>query len=302
MLKAYALRLHRWLALITALPLIVVIVTGLILSFEPLAQRTSLEKPLTRDSLLALLDRHDPEGKATRLTLRSYEHSLDIGGVGPDGSLEIDLRTGEEKAETQDYLFSDLFSDARQLHEKLMLNAEWLVIASTIAMLVIGLFGVLMGWPRLRNTLGGWHAGSAWIILPLTVLVPLTGLALAFGITFLPATSGSREAVKIRDAVVMLGETYDLSGLTSLRQRGPRLLARIYEGDVLRNIVVTRAGISPQPTNWPRALHEGNWHALWGSTLNILASVVFIGLWGTGLVIWARRQFRPRQRQRVRGG
>ncbi len=34
-MKAWLLKLHRWLALVFALPLIVVIATGLVLSFGP---------------------------------------------------------------------------------------------------------------------------------------------------------------------------------------------------------------------------------------------------------------------------
>ena len=41
-----------------------------------------------------------------------------------------------------------------------------------------------MGLPRLRNTVAGWHKATAWILLPLVVLSPLTALAMAFGVTF----------------------------------------------------------------------------------------------------------------------
>ena len=45
-------------------------------------------------------------------------------------------------------------------------------------------------------------------------------------------------------------------------------------------------------TNWPRAIHEGNWSRILAPGLNILVSVVFLGLWGTGLFIWMRRKVR----------
>ena len=84
MFKPWLLRLHRWLTLVFAVPLALVMVTGLILSFEPVAQVSSL-KPgsVTTEQVLSLLQRHDPAGQARSLTLRSYEDRLAIGGARP---------------------------------------------------------------------------------------------------------------------------------------------------------------------------------------------------------------------------
>ena len=72
-----------------------------------------------------------------------------------------------------------------------------LVISSTIAMVVVMCLGILMGLPKLRNSLSGWHKGTAWFTLPLIVLSPLTGLCLAFGWTFFQA---SRASPQVRPA------------------------------------------------------------------------------------------------------
>src|SRR5262249_35563041 len=50
------------------------------------------------------------------------------------------------------------------------------MVAPTYAALALGKLGIPMGWPRLRNTLAGWHKGTAWFLLPLVILSPLTGL------------------------------------------------------------------------------------------------------------------------------
>jgi hypothetical protein len=94
MIRAYALRFHRWITLIFAIPLLVVIATGLVLSFEPLAQRTALTQPLTTERVLGFLKEHDAERKATGLSIRRYDQSLTIAGAGPEGEVEIDLTTG----------------------------------------------------------------------------------------------------------------------------------------------------------------------------------------------------------------
>ncbi len=53
-----------------------------------------------------------------------------------------------------------------------------MVIASTFAMVVLIMLGVLMGWPRIRNSVSGWHHAVAWFGLPLIILSPLTDLRL----------------------------------------------------------------------------------------------------------------------------
>ncbi len=294
MLKAYSLRLHRWSALLFALPLLVIILTGLVLSFEPLAQQAGLARPLQAADVLGWLDRHDPAGKARSLSIRPYEGLMTI--TLPGGETRIDLSTGAPVIDAG-LAWSDIFRTARRLHETLLLDLDWLVTASTIAMLALAALGLVMGWPRLRNTLGGWHAGAAWGVLPLVILSPLTGLALAFGISFAPPSGPRPESIPLRAAIVKVAERYDLARLTSLRPRGGRMLARIATDQGLTNMIVTPSGLAPAPRNWPRALHEGNWSPTLAPALNILVSIVFVALWSTGLLIWLRRTLRLRQKR-----
>jgi uncharacterized iron-regulated membrane protein len=303
-MRALWLRLHRWLTLVFAIPLLVVICTGLVLSFEPLLQQSSAGVKLGKTELMGLLSQHDPDNKVTGLTLRSYESTLTLSGVGPDGEVDIDLVSGK-LSEDESLGLSDIIRTARGIHQTLLLDMEWLVIASTFAMLVLGALGLLMGWPRWRNSFGGWHQGAAWVTLPLVVLSPLTGLAIAYGVTLnTPVESargaGASERLSIREAIDTLDASgllqgRDFSAVTSLRLRGGRMVARAYLTGGLTNIAITRAGAMVQPRNWPRALHEGTWNIWFGPALNIIVSVVFAGLWGTGLYIWARRTLRRRK-------
>ena len=175
----------------------------------------------------------------------------------------------------------------------------WLVTASTFAMLAIATLGILMGLPRLRNTIGGWHNLAAWGALPLVILSPLSGLALAYGITFLPQQSGPRPVpLSIAKAVEIIAEKNDLSNLIWLRTRGGRQSVRLYTDEGANTSVVTADGLVSGDRNWPRAIHEGNWSRVLAPLSNIIVSVVFIGLWFTGLFIWLRRTF-FRKRNRV---
>lgn len=117
-IKPYLLRLHRWITLIFALPLLVVIGTGLILSIEPIAQDVATKAgSLPASRLIALLDEHDKEGKTRSITVRTYEDRLTLQGVGPDGSLDLAISTGQIVDDDDRTMLSDIFRASRGLHD-----------------------------------------------------------------------------------------------------------------------------------------------------------------------------------------
>lgn len=296
MIKPWLLRFHRWLTLVFAVPLAVIILTGLILSVEPAAQ-IGAARPgtLSADRMVDLLARHDPEGKARSLTFRAYEGRLSIGGVRPDDTIDVDVSSGAELAE--DGALSNLFYYSRVLHETLMLDLGWLVHVSTMAMILLMALGIAMGWPRFANSVSGWHKGLAWGLLPLLVLSPLTGLFLAWGISFTGTAPAAPAAAPMTmvEAVRQVGAAHDLTGLVWIRGRAGRLLARVVDSGEYRVYAVTRDGLVPGPRNWVRLLHEGNFAGMWSVLMNVVISLAFVALMATGLIIWARRRFRKRR-------
>ncbi|WP_262028707.1 PepSY-associated TM helix domain-containing protein [Microvirga sp. Mcv34] len=295
MSKSLLLRLHRWVALMFALPLLAVIVTGLILSFEPIVVQSAI-KPgsVSVQTVEGLLQRYDPQGTARALFLRPNENTLTINAVQPGGTVTVDLGTGEP-ADPSTRSLSDLFGAARQIHEHLLLRAGWLVTASTVAMLALIGLGIFMGWPRLRNTLSGWHKGMAWFLLPLVILSPLTGLLLAFGISLAPAPAPagvSGPPLPLREAVRVLAVEHDLSSLGWIRPLGRNLAARMAEDGEMRTYALSREGAVPMARSWPRLIHEGNWGGFALAILNLVTSVALLGLLVTGSWIWLRRQLR----------
>ena len=194
-MKPSLLRLHRWIAIVFALPLLLVLGTGLVLSVEPwLVVGAVKPGTLTPAGIERLLGQHDPAGKAHALAYRSYDNTLTIGGRGGTESIIVDAATGE--AQPGPSALASTLVTVRRMHERLLYDLDWLVIASTVAMLVLITLGVLMGVPRLANTLSGWHKAVGWGLLPLIVLSPLTGLLLAAGISF--ATPPSAPAAQAR--------------------------------------------------------------------------------------------------------
>lgn len=309
-MKVWFVKLHRWIALVFALPIAVVILTGLVLSFEPWLV-TGAIKPgaLSADKIEAVLRQHDPKGQTRAITYRSYDHTLTLR-AGRGGGTVVDAATGERRDRPS--ATARALGTARGLHEVLLIDAGWLVTTSTLAMLVIIVIGVLIGWPRFRNTLAGWHISIAWCLLPLVILSPLTGLMLAWHITFAtpapapaPAPSSHPSSapaqrpapLPLAEAVQKLGQDHDLSSLIWMRPLGGRLVARIAEGGEYRLYAVTREGVTPLPRNWPRLWHEGNFAGAWSAAMNAILSIALLGLLVTGVWAWLRRQIRKRARR-----
>jgi uncharacterized iron-regulated membrane protein len=294
-MKAYFLRFHRWITLAFAIPLAVVIVSGLVLSVEPiLYDRAVTGRSISLAQVEAALAKHDPEKKANTLNVRAYENVV-VALEGRGGNAKrIDLTTGELVAPTKT-LWSDTFGTTRRLHQELLIEQRWIVDYATIAMLISMVLGLLMGWPHFRNSLGGWHRGTAWILSPLLFLSPLTGLAIAYGITFTPPPAKvDGPPVPLTEAIKIVAAKHNLADVMWIRPQGGATRVRVYEGGQVRVMAVTRQGLVGGPQSWPRVLHEGTWAGLWSGLLNVIVSIALIGLMGTGLTIWARRNLRHR--------
>jgi uncharacterized iron-regulated membrane protein len=297
--KAWFLKLHRWIALVFALPLLFVLGSAVILAFEPWVVGAAIEPgALTPAKIEALLAEHDPGGQARGLVFRTYDKTLTIGaGRGTTPGTVVDITTG--KVQPAQSALTNVFVNARRIHERLAIDARWVVTASTVVMLVLAALGVLLGLPRLQNTLSGWHKGMAWGLLPLVVLSPLTGLCVAFGITFAapPPAPAKAPPLSLSDAVRIVGEHHDLSALIWLRPQDGRMIARLVEDGEYKVYAVTRDGAVAVPRNWPRLWHEGNFAGFWSALMNVVTAAAMFGLLVTGPLIWLRRRLRTRSRR-----
>ncbi len=292
--KNLLLKLHRWTSLVFALPLLAIILTGFILAFEPIAQISGITAhSVDAARVVELIRRYDHDGKARGVFINAAAQRLRFQGPGAP---QIDLASGEQVTQAAD--LADIFVWARFNHERL-LGQHWLVISSTVAMLVLMVMGIAMGFPRLRNNLAGWHKGAAWFTLPVILLCPLTALGMALGLTFSgAATAPQGRPLSLPDAVRVVAQSRDLASVISIVSRGGRVMARIYDGGELRLYAVEASGLTPLPRNWPRLIHEGNGAAMVTSPLNAVVSLLLLTLLVTGVASWWRRRSRLRQVRR----
>jgi hypothetical protein len=296
-MNPWILKLHRWVALAFSLPLAAVVLSGLVLSVEPALKAAAPPGAVTEARLLAVLDAAGPQAGRGALFVRGYEGTATVGGRGGG---TFDLATA---APAEPGALPGIFRTARQLHETLLLDLGWLVTASTIALILLLPLGLLLGWERPSNTMRGWHRLGGWVALPLLVASPVTGLMLAFGLGFSPGAppAASGPAPTTREVVRMVAERHDLSGLDWIRPIGGRPLVRLLdETGTTQMYRATAEGLVPQARPWARILHEGTWLGLAGAVVNLVISVVLVGLLATGVLIWARRTLRRALRQKRR--
>lgn len=289
------LEFHRWLAIMSSLPLVVLVSTGLVLTFEPAAHLLARKADsLKVGDVIAILDQHDPQGVSGSITYRNYEGTLSIGGVTPSGPIVVDVATRETRSAPG--ALARTFLLARALHTKLLYDLKPLVVAATVVLIVLALLGVAMGWPRFENTLSGWHMTAAWIGLPLILLTSVTGLLIAFGVMFgggggAPKSIGMRKPGMSMAAVVeAAGRSRDMSGMVWIRAMGPRHMMRYTENGHFRGYFVVSQGVVPVPRNWPRSIHEGLWSVPLGFAMNLAVSLSAILAIVTGLLLWLRRR------------
>lgn len=294
--------IHRWTALVFALPLLAVIASGLVLSFEPIvATATRAPGSVTPQTIEAALQRFDPQGQARMISIVPQDGALTIGGRG--SAIWVDIATGNEIDGAGP--LTTLFRTARRLHETLLLDLGWLVTASTGAMLGLIVIGVAMGWSRLRNNLYSWHKATGWFLLPFLFASPLTGLFLALGISFAtapPAPATRTAPPTLVEAVRTIAGQHDLSNLVWVRSIGPNLVARVAVDGELTTFRVGRDGLAAMPRAWPRVLHEGVYGGAWGGVINVAISLALLFLLVSGVIMWVQgrvRMARMRARRRA---
>jgi len=293
-LKPALVQLHRWVALVLSPLFIVLILTGLVLSFRPIANdmsaRAVIAHPVDFDALLSVVKVLENQGALNSIAVTDNGTSVEVNSTNPDTSGPWNILSGQRIESVA--AGSKLFETTEQLHKTLLLGLGVVVEAATWAMLVIMLFGPLLAWLRFRNTLMGWHKALGWCAFPITVLSPLTAVLMTLGIgtrgsTPLPTTS---RPVAISQALAAAASEINLSHLISARRfRGGMVMLQVAEEGLF---AVTDKGVTPLKggPGLAKQIHEGTWAGMWSGTLNVFVSFVLLALMLTGLLSWFRRR------------
>ncbi|MGM0678133.1 MAG: PepSY domain-containing protein [Pseudomonadota bacterium] len=296
--------LHRWLTLMLLPLFALIIITGAILSLDPilddLRSGQAAEAPADAATLVRLLDQVDPGHRVRSVAVEEGGVvMLEFREQGRSQFRSFDLDTGEQLEQRGEQ--GDFFNIVKHLHKDLLLGAESVVEIATYLMVLVMIVGPFLAWPRLRRTLVGWHTLGGWVVLPLVLMVSVTGIlmSLHIGTPQLPRLHPDDPRMGMAPAIEAAMATGDLSGVREVT-RVKNSAAAVWGVDPAGKAVhvVSPHGVIRQE-NFPglvKALHEGTWAGAWSGMLNLLASLALVGLMGTGLWSWARRIRQGRQR------
>jgi sulfite reductase (NADPH) flavoprotein alpha-component len=292
------LRLHRWVSLILAPLFLVILVSGALLAFEPILGIGAAQPAAAVDAaaLARILERLDAgTARAVMVEPDGATAELRFGHRMPPA--RIDIASGTVLAEGEG---ESVFGMLHELHEGLLIGAKPVVEWSAWAMVVLVLGGPFLAWPRLRNTLSGWHAGFGWILFPL-VLLPAGTEALRtldFGRPQLIEPAPSSPKVSWASAIAQAGAVAGLSHLKSARRLpGGGIAVTTGQGADTRAWIVTSQGVTAGPIGrkWMKDLHDGIWAAPWSGWVSLVSAGALLGLLGTGTLAWTRRQIAARR-------
>jgi sulfite reductase (NADPH) flavoprotein alpha-component len=303
-IKSALLLAHRWSALVFTPLFLLVLLSGALLAIQPMV-RPSPDSPAAGStavdipSLVSLLDRVDPQGAARIVTIGDAGRTVVLRAGGQGGAMAFQIATGQTVEVPQDGF--DLFATARRFHRDLLIGVGFLVEIASYAMVFILLVGPVLAWPRLSNTLIGWHFGIGWILFPLVALPPVTAvlMILHVGGPTLPPMTPAAQPTRIARAIEQAAAQADLSGLASARVfRAGSVLVTTLGPSGQAAYVVSGGRVTPIAggPGLVHELHEGTWAGAWSGGLNLLAAFALTGLTATGAVSWARRWLQGRKR------
>ncbi len=302
-IKPVLFRLHRWIGIGLAPLFLIIALSGAVLALKPMQTPTTPSgiHTLPVQQLIDLLAAVDPLGEQVKaVAIDGASGLVDIRSSDPQIAGRYDPANGDRVATTAQTRSFDLFELAEHLHKELLIGADFLIQAASYLMLAIVMTAPFLAWPVLRNNLMGWHRGFGWVLLPLILMLPLTGvlMSLHVGMPELPRMSQPQTRLSLQQALTSAQQDEELNGLYMLRRfRGGSVMLGMHSGDGERLLVVTDHSVTPihANDNLIKSLHEGTWAGPWSGTLNLLGATTLGLLTMTGSFSWLRRRRKRRQ-------
>lgn len=312
-LKSRLFKLHRWTGLALMPLFLLIALSGMVLAFKPIlatdkadAATTSVVAPVSPEKVGALLDTIDPQGgKVGAVRVDPRHNTLDVKSRDQDLAGRYDLASGDKLQEQAEDDGGDLFEIAEHLHKGLLLDADLLTQIAAYLMLGMILMAPLLAWPRFKASLMGWHRTLGWGLLPVLLMLPLSGILMSLHVG-MPEVPGmddqeGRQPLSLSGALRQAAA----QGLDNLgfarRLRNGAVLLTAGEGASPRMLAVTAhavTAIDPRD-NLVKSLHEGTWAGSLSGTLNLIGAATLSLLSFTGFLSWLGRA-RKRRRATVR--
>jgi sulfite reductase (NADPH) flavoprotein alpha-component len=305
-LKPTLFKLHRWIGIGLAPLFLLIALSGGILAFKPMQPATQhiAADGSSPSQLIHLLQQLDPLGREIDgLTVDAASDQVTLRSQNPDLQGQYQLGSTARLQEPTQMKSFDLFEFAEYLHKELLFGADVLIQIASYLMLLIIVIAPLIAWPRLRNNLMGWHRGVGWVLFPVILLPPLTGvlMSLHLGMPELPRMSKPGLSLSLEQGLQIAQRELGLERISMARRfRGGSVMLGTPEKAGGKHVIVTdQEVVTIDPgSNLVKRIHEGTWAGTWSGLFNLLGAVALSLLSLSGFVSWQRKRQRHRSRER----
>ncbi|MBP6117617.1 MAG: PepSY domain-containing protein [Neisseriaceae bacterium] len=294
---------HRYLGLILAPLLLVILLSGAVLALKPIMAPEAgvgIQASISANQVMATLSQIDPAGEMSSLTvLQGGDTILLQGGKqGPEGGV-YDLRSAEKVGDAG--MGMQTFNWFKSLHKNLLIGAGWVVEWVSYLLAAILLVGVFLLRPKFRQTLVDTHNTLGWLALPLWLLLPVTGVMMCLHLGAPDFNQLQASSAPLAQVIKAVADDRALTQLASIETvKGRYQVVKLEEaGQVTSYQLNEQAQLSPATMNryWAKELHEGTWAGAFSGWLNLFVSLGLVVLTSTGAYSWLRRQRQSRHKQ-----
>jgi sulfite reductase (NADPH) flavoprotein alpha-component len=303
-LKPTLFKLHRWIGIGLAPLFLLIAFSGAVLAFKPIVESSPPEttQAVSATQVIRLLEQIDPLGsEVDAISIETTGNHANIRSQNPQITGRYDMLSGGCECGEEAASHFNLFEFAEHLHKELLFGADILIQIASYLMIGMMIMALFLSWPRLRNNLMGWHRGVGWLLLPIVMLLPLTGvlMSLHIGMPELPHMSQPSSHLSLVDALNSAQQSQALDRVEMARRfHGGSVLVTTYEKGEKKLLHVTDhsvTSINPQ-NNLVKTLHEGTWAGPISGIINLLGSTALSLLIISGAISWLRRRRRIRER------
>lgn len=291
--------LHRWAGLILLPIFLIVILSGTVLSFRPIATSISSAPAVAHVDAAALgrlVEKLNAQSPVSSLSVEDAGRTVTVASTGADVAGRWDVASATRLG-AADAGAVDVFAIAEKVHKQLLVGLGLIVEIASWIMLGLVVVGPLLAWRRLRNTVMGWHTAVGWLLFPLVLLAPLSGVLMTLhvgeGGTPLPRAARS---VSVAEALTIAAPAVDLATLVEAHPfRGGTVMLQT-GGESPATWVVTdqKAVRLVGGPSLVKQIHEGLWGGAWSGLVNLAASLALLVLAVTGPWSWFARRRRNR--------
>lgn len=301
-MKSFLLKLHRYIGLALAPFMVIILVTGMILAFKPILAPSISQQPVAENAaqLVQAVERLNNNNiRINSLELDQDGERFWITGGGVRSQSAYALSDGSFIGTGG--MSNDFFQTVKSLHKSFLLDAETLVEWLSYlmaAVIVIGFF-ILMK-PRFRKTLMSWHNALGVWLLPLWLVLPVTGVLMTNMIGGPDVEQFSQNSATIPVMVEHLQETGQLEQLVSITslKGGRYMMVNLMSDAGLETVQIDADTLVASPvelnTYIPKVLHEGTWAGAFSGWLNFLVAGALLFFTCSGVYSWVVRSQRER--------